>query len=185
MRMVVDVSLLSSFIESNNNLRELSIQGLCFDCDCDDDEEDGSCRCTTQEENLNNMRSLTLALSRRHNKSSLKSIDLYDNNFVGCTEELVAELIGALDGYHNLGELNLMSNNVGRSGCTALGNLLKQPTCKLKDVDLYSCGVDNEGLTILANGLVGNKTLKKLILNDNNSIGNEGWGALSAVLCDM
>ena len=182
----VDVSLLSPFIESNNNLRELSLHGICFDCDCDDDdEEDGRCGCTTQDENLYNMCSLTLALSRRHNKSSLKSIDLYDNSFVGCAEELVAELIGALDGYHNLGELNLMSNNVGRSGCTALGNLLKQPTCKLEEMNLDSCGIDNEGLTILANGLVGNNTLKRIILNENTSINVEGWEALSTVLCDM
>ena len=72
---------------------------------------------------------------------------------------------------------------MGKYGCTALGLLLKRPSCKLKEVYLHKCGIDNECVTILANSLVGNTSLTKLVLKENG-ISLAGWKAFSPILCD-
>ena len=176
----VDISILSPFIENNNHLRGLDLSNVCVECPCDE----YPCDCPHNEREKDKLQDMALALSRRHNKNSLRSICLQDNtSFSGCTDELASELVRSLNGYHNLNKLNLNNNQIGKCGCTALGVLLKHPSCKLKEVYLHRCGIDNECVTILANSLVGNSCLTKLVLKEND-IGLAGWKAFSPILCD-
>ena len=150
------------------------------ECPCDE----FPCDCPHNQREKDKLQDLALALSRRHNKNSLNSICLQDNTSVsGFTDELASELVRSLNGYHNLNKLNLNNNQIGKYGCTALGLLLKHPSCKLKEDSLNECGLDNECVTILANSLVGNTCLTMLALKKND-ISLAGWKVFSPILCD-
>lgn len=71
---------------------------------------------------------------------------------------------------------------LGSAGCTAIGKVLKHSKCKLIALRLPYCKLDDEGLGILCDGLVGNSTIKRLCLNGNYQITSVGWRALSNVI---
>lgn len=114
------------------------------------------------------------------NNSSLERIELDCNEI---DDEPAGELIAALNSRHcNLAKLSLLGNNIGRNGCGALGNLLQNPLCKLKELYLNRNSIDDECVTVLVHALANNTTLEKLDMSNNRSITAIGWQALST--CD-
>ena len=105
-------------------------------------------------------RMLASALSRRINKSSLKSIELgYTEMYnEGVNWSAAEELIIALDGYHNLEKIFLGGITIGLGGIVSLAHMLQNPNYKLQKLDLYANNrVDQGCSTILANALAKNK----------------------------
>ena len=66
--------------------------------------------------------------------------------------------------------------------CIALRNVLNNTKSKLKDLRLCYCNLDDEGLGILCDGLLGSSTMKKLNLNGNTYITSVGWRVLSTAI---
>jgi len=98
-------------------------------------------------------------------------------------DEFSGSLIEGLSGHPSIIKLEFQSGKLGGIVLSALGKVLKHPKCKLKDLRLSFCQLDDEGLGLLCGGLVGNSTLKKLRLsNNNNDIASVGWQALSNVI---
>jgi len=161
-------SMISPLLEHNINLRRLDISS-----------------CTM---NVESTLMFASALSKC-NTSSLEEIG-FDCNEID--DEPAGELIAALNTHHNLVKLSLLGNDIGRNGCVALGNLLQNPMCKLKELYLNRNNIDNECIEILVKALklsllgndIGlgnllNTTLEKLDLSNNRSITATGWRALS------
>ena len=59
--------------------------------------------------------------------------------------------------------------------------MLRDGTCNVCTLKLSNCGVSDLGCTDLAEGLKANKTLRHLVLSQND-IGDDGIGTLSAML---
>ena len=95
--------------------------------------------------------------------------------------EFGGRLIEGLQGHPSLERLEIKYGAFGSSGCSAVGKVLKHPQSKLKDLHLYNCQLDDQGLSALCDGLLGNSTVKKLSLSGNN-ISSIGWRALSTIL---
>lgn len=150
------LSILSPLFEGNTNLRRLDISSCTMNADC----------CTHM---------LASALSTCNN-SSLEEIG-FDCNEID--DGPAGELIAALNTHRNLVKLSLLGNNLERNGCVSLGNLLKNPTSKLKELYLNRNSIDDECVTILENALANNTTLEKLDLSNNHSITATGWRTLS------
>ena len=64
--------------------------------------------------------------------------------------------------YQNLETLSLQGDIISR--CVALGELLRKPGCKLKELNLDDNPIDDEGILVLDNA-VGPSSLKKLVLS--------------------
>jgi len=101
-----------------------------------------------------------------------------------CTDDKFAgRLIEGLCGLYRLEIGNHRGvGGVGTIGCKALGKVLKHPMSKLKNLRLNDSRLDDEGLSILCDGLLGNNTLKRLWLGNNEFITSVGWSALSTIL---
>jgi len=105
-----------------------------------------------------NYNSLASSLTRRRNKTSLRSLEMYNCGI----DHMVAErLITALDGYGNLVKLSLHDPGFERrASYVALARILHDPRHKLKELNLSwnnSNGVKTS--SILANALAKNQTL--------------------------
>ncbi len=88
--------------------------------------------------------------------------------------------MNGLIGYHNLKALWLKRNKIGKNGCVALGNFLKNPLMRLEELDLRSCGIDDECLHVLSQGFSVSNTMKKLNLCENKAIGSRGLESLTS-----
>lgn len=148
--------LLQTFIEQNCNFRAIELS---------------SCS------------NLPIALLTSHlfksQMSKLKLIDLNDNS-IG--DENVAFLIYALiamPGLHNLLDLMLNKNNIGKKGCTALAVLLRKSTSRIYHVAIGENDVDDECLDILIGALVENNSLKTLDMGKQGFLTPKGWQCLS------
>jgi len=97
-------------------------------------------------------------------------------------DEFGAALIEGLSGHTSLTELEIVNAGIGSIGYRAIGNILKHPESKLKEICLPGCQLDMEGLSILCNAIVGNSKLKKLCLKENR-IADEGLDVLGSALC--
>jgi len=98
-------------------------------------------------------------------------------------DEFSGSLVERLSGHPSITKLEFQTCKMGGIVFSALGKVLKHPKCKLKDLRLSFCQLDDEGLGLLCGGLVGNITLKKLRLsNNNNDITLAGWQAFSTFL---
>jgi len=71
---------------------------------------------------------------------------------------------------------------IGKIGCEALGKVLKHPESILKYLRASYTQLNDEGLSALCDGLLGNSRMKRLELGGNSGITPVGWRALSAVL---
>ena len=100
----------------------------------------------------------------------------------GLTDEQILPIVEGIRGHHQLQMLNLHENRIGRDGCEVLATLLKDPNCNVQHLCLYSNQIDNNGAAIIANSLVGNKTLKHLFFG-SNPITN-GVDIFSGLLCN-
>ena len=110
---------------------------------------------------------------------SIKDIEI---SSMDVSDEFGGGLIEGLQGHPSLTKLQIGISRLGSVGCTAIGNVLKHPKSKLKELRIPACYLDGNGLGILCEGLLGNSTLQKLYLGNNEHITSVGWRALSTVL---
>ncbi|XP_030646346.1 NLR family CARD domain-containing protein 3-like [Chanos chanos] len=110
----------------------------------------------------------------------LEKLKLYN---CGITVDGCAALATALSlNPSHLRELNLSGNKPGDSGVKLLSALLKDPHCKLEELELNDCGITQEGCAALASVLNSNPShLRELDLSWNKP-GESGVKLLSAVL---
>ena len=99
-------------------------------------------------------------------------------------DEFGGGLVEGLCGHPSITKLKIGHSILGSIGYRTLGRVLKHPKSKLKELRLPWCDLDClsvEEICYLTDALSGNKTLKKLCLNEN-SISTDGWRVLSTVL---
>ena len=129
-------------------------------------------------ENLPTKQQLQDFFSCIYQNSSVNDIDI---NSFGINDVFGWGLVKkGLCGKHLI-RLQIGYSAVGNS-CRSLGEVLKHPKCKLKDLRLPCCELGDEGMKILCDGLVGNSTVKRLELGGNSGITPIGWRALLTVL---
>ena len=94
-------------------------------------------------------------------------------------------LAAALTNASSLRLLNLSRNrSITATGLRVLSRLF-QSACPLETLLLEGMNIGDEGAEVLANGLVGNTSLKHLAITlDSAGIASAGWSALSKLLCD-
>ena len=92
---------------------------------------------------------------------------------IDVSDEFGCSLIEGLQGHPSLTKLEIIK---GRTVFEALGKVLNHEKSILKDLCLPGC--DDEGLGALCDVLLGNSTLEKLCLKDNDTITSVGWQAL-------
>lgn len=94
-------------------------------------------------------------------------------------------MVNAVRGHRALTKLGLGDNRIGRSGCTVLADLLQDPQCTLKTLDLYANQLDNDCILAIATSLANNTSLETLNIEENFGITNDNWWeAFSEVLCN-
>lgn len=99
-------------------------------------------------------------------------------------DSLVENIVQAVRGHRQLKRLDLQDNSIRRAGCEALVTLLQDPNCNLVTLHLNNNIIDNDGATIMANGLFDNRKLEGIFLDDNDDISAAGWNSFSRVLCN-
>ena len=158
-------------IAHNTQLKRLVIDSLEL-------EEEGHNECTRQQ--------LQDFFSCIHRNSSIHHIQfrklIINDKFGG-------ELIEELCGHPSLVRLefhaynyNYKQHRLGSSGCIAIGKVLKHPNCKLKDLRLSNCQLNDETLGIVCDALLGNSAINTLHLDGNKDITSSGWRIVSYVL---
>ena len=114
---------------------------------------------------------------------SLESLEVgrlcYDSDSGSFIDEgaVTAEIITALSKHTKLESLRLITCNLDRSGCMALGRL-----SSLKVLKLFNSNVDDEGVKALVGAIASNNTLEVLDLSQNTSITAKGLSSLSSLL---
>jgi hypothetical protein len=111
----------------------------------------------------------------------LKDLDLWGNEI---DDEGLEYLVAGMTGCSNLTELRLVENRqISTRGLISLSTLFQSTCIGLERVDLSEMRIDDEGAKALADGLVGNISLKFLHFCDD-SVTSSGWSAFSRLLCD-
>jgi len=164
------ISILFPFFRNNNKLCCLSLNA-----------------CELGEAHPLYINAITTALATALSTfNTLKLFDLGANSF---TQDRAAEIINELRGHTNLNKINLSLNRLGKKGFLALVGVLK--VCKVSDLDLGYCDIDDECATILVNALQKDTSLKKLCLDGQYAefqdeqdihITATGWGTLFSLL---
>ncbi|XP_077100301.1 NACHT, LRR and PYD domains-containing protein 12-like [Siphateles boraxobius] len=159
--------------------------------DCGVTDEGCSALASALRSNPSHLRQLDLTVNDLGNSVNLLSAVLEDPrchleilklNYCGVTDEGCAALASALRS--NPRQLNLSGNKLGVSGLTLLCAGLEDPHCNLEKLELYDCGVTDEGCAALASALRSNPShLKQLNLTGNN-LGDSGLTLLCAGLED-
>ena len=138
---------------------------------------------------INGAKQFSRALGECTHKGSLRCVRLDDNDL---TDRGLKRIIRALSLHENIEGLTVSDNNVGREGCRALGRYLTFMSSKLKDLNLSYNRIDDEGLSLLVDGLgattidtdeeVHNCALKQLCLTGNASISSAGLRTVTSLL---
>jgi len=110
------------------------------------------------------------------------SINYIKFHSIQIIDEFGGGLIEGLCGHPSIETLDIGHGSIESVACIAIGKLLKHPASKLKDVSLNSCQLDDNGLSIVCDSLLGNSRMMRLNLDGNKKITSIGWGALSTVL---
>ena len=90
-------------------------------------------------------------------------------------------VIPSMDKYTNLERLLLGRNKIGREGCISIARLLQKECSSLRDLDLTSSDIGDEGTEILANSLKYNTKMVHLKL-DGNKFKEKGCRAFLKLL---
>ena len=85
----------------------------------------------------------------------------------------------------NLNNLSLNGNNISRSGCITLSNVLQKEGSTLKYLHLDSTGIGDEEAELVATALKHNTSLKEMHLSNNNGITERGYVAFLKLLNDV
>ena len=150
-------SSLTPFFKNNRNYRSLKIHG----CDLGRD----------------GLRSLANALAVF---DSLKEFELSQCGKEGDGSRCVLQAL--LANHSALRKLCLREIRFGTKECAALTALLTKPESELAVLAITDNVLDDELLTILATGVLGNRTLRALDLGRNPSVAGKGWDAIFATL---
>ena len=123
------------------------------------------------------------ALNLANTLCQVKHSSLKDLNIMGAdmNDEQLAVITEALRFLPELDYLNLESNNIGRSGCVALGNALgRLPALnRIEILHLNGNALDDEAVQALAAGVVNCSNLTTLSLEHNHLITAAGLRSLS------
>lgn len=77
------------------------------------------------------------------------------------------------------------NSSISSLGLKTVASLMTAPTCNLEQLWLYHMNIGDEGASVLADGLVKNKSLRKLWFNPATcGITSKGWNRFANVLCD-
>jgi len=121
-----------------------------------------------------------------YRNSSIETICITSISIVG---EFGGGFVEGLCGHPSLKRLeigyvydSLEKVKVGSIGCEAFRKVLQHPESKLKHLRVSYTELDDQGLGILCDGLVGNSTIKRFFLDGNKNITSAGWRALAPVL---
>jgi len=108
---------------------------------------------------LNNGGAKVVAITLR------RCTNLREIRLCGCemTNEQLQPMVEAMRGC-SLEVLSLSGNRIGDSGCRTLATLLRDPNCNLQHLDVTNNEISVAGTNALANSLVNNTKLKKLVL---------------------
>jgi hypothetical protein len=153
-------SRLGNFVENNRNLECFEVEGFMI--------------------GRESVQKLALAFGRMHH-NSLKHLSINDT---GISDEGLTELVTGLRLHSHLEHLTLHNNNIGRSGCIALGNTLSRwpASNNLEVLNLQSNVIDDGGLQALVPGLMNCRSLKQLYLGGNRSITTAGLRYVTPLL---
>jgi len=131
---------------------------------------------------------MALSTLLRHSATQLRDLDLGDNEI---DDDGVDALIPTLKSSSHLETLILSRNgSITSGGWKHFASILEAPNCNLTTLGLVvnwnSNVVNDEVVTALASALVNNYTLTTLGVQNysNPSITDEGWKAISELLCD-
>ena len=100
------------------------------------------------------------------------------------TDEQGAVFFDLLHEMQHLSGLDFMHAGLGRSGCTALAKLLKNPTSKIRTLQIdHHYSFDDDCISILSEALVFNNTLDVVsLLGGGSDVTKAGWANFCAVL---
>ncbi|KAK1739913.1 leucine-rich repeat protein, partial [Skeletonema marinoi] len=112
----------------------------------------------------------------------LKEVDLCRNEL---DDEDLQTLAAALTNATTLQRLSLSRiRSITAAGLRALSHLFSS-ACPVETLFLEEMNIGDEGAEALSDGLMGNTTLKHLVLTPNSAgITSTGWAAFSRLLCD-
>ena len=153
--------LLSPILENNNTLQYLSL-----------------CYCNIGREEI---RWLATSLAKR--EIPLDDLHLPCNRI---DDDSVRELIMAF--HENPGffpkKLSLSFNSIGQNGCDLIAHLLQDPMCPMEELNLQANrDINDAAAIVLANALVGNRTLNKLDLA-STGVTITGFDSFLRTICD-
>lgn len=115
-----------------------------------------------------------------------RSIVSLETNSINFTDDFAGILIEGLSGHPSLERLKIGNDSyslgIGSICYKALENVLKHPRSKLKKLSIPNSKLDDNGLGIVCDGLLGNSRITSLCLDNNEHITSVGWQALSTVL---
>jgi hypothetical protein len=113
--------------------------------------------------------------------SNLKDLSLSENSI---DDEGLESLVLGVTGCSNLTKLRLVENRqISTRGLVSLSTLFQSKYIGLEHVSLSGIRIDDDGAKALADGLVGNKSLKALHFS-SASVTSSGWSSFSRLLCD-
>ena len=125
------------------------------------------------------LRSLSCALSSCKNKR-LERIDLRRIQNEGDYREFYyGEFFASLNGYNNLSHVRVVDCKIGADGVKESSNLLKKPASSICRLHLEKNSLNDDHITILGNGVIGNKNLTSISFGENPSITAVGCERLS------
>ena len=101
-------------------------------------------------------------------------LNLWGNDL---TFESISRLVMSLDGNKTLKELDLAWNRISDKSIEIISQFLALNTCALEDIDLSFNEITEVGASHLAHMCTKNRTLKALVLN-NNQINDSGLTSL-------
>lgn len=100
----------------------------------------------------------------------LKYLYLSSNGLTSETCKIIADMLHTT----NLEQIGLGCNRLGNEGAGWLANALSNPLCKLKSLEIASCGIGPKGAKFIADSLTTNKSLISLnmgFLKSTNDLG--------------
>ena len=112
---------------------------------------------------------------RRSMEGTLKHLRLEGTRGEGSMDDYTAKLIKTLDKSHSLETLALNWTTMNERSSNRLSNMLRNPSCTLKELTLEANEFNNESFSIFANGILENSTLKMLNLKQSEHVTAEGW----------
>eukprot|EP00984_Skeletonema_dohrnii_P014075 scaffold5881_cov103-Skeletonema_dohrnii-CCMP3373.AAC.4 len=119
----------------------------------------------------------------RWQDSNLKCLYLSSNNI----DDLgLQALVEGMSNCSNLEQLYLSDNvQITAAGLRFMSPLLQSESCSLTELKLYDINFADDGAIALAEGLRGNKLMRKLMFDPTSAgITEVGWSAFSMLLCD-